>query len=165
VFFLCLEIRSSEGGENLKQPKAPKYRNKKATVDNVSFDSKDESIYYLYLVEQKQNGLIRDFELQPQYELVPAFVYQGRKRKAITYTPDFKIIHNDGHIDVVDVKSMGSATQQGELRRKLFEFKYPDILLRWVCRNLKHGDEYGWIDYDELKKIYAKNKREKKVKP
>ena len=149
----------------MKQPKAPKYRNKKVELDGLLFDSKDEAHFYTHLKEQKQDRLIQDFELQPQYELVPAFIYQGRKRKPITYTPDFKVIHNDGHIEVIDVKSMGSATQQGELRRKLFEFKYPEILLRWVCRNLKHGDEYGWIDYDELKKIYAKNKREKKKKP
>jgi len=149
----------------LKPPKSPKYRNKKVIVNEIAFDSKDESIYYLYLVEQKQNGLIQDFELQPQYELIPKFTYQNRKRQAITYTPDFKVIHNDSHIEVVDVKSMGSATQQGELRRKLFEFKHPEILLRWVCRNLKHGNEQGWVDYDELKKIYAKNKRAKKVNP
>ena len=149
----------------MKPPKAPKYRNKKVIVDNVSFDSKDEAFFYGYLVEQKQGGLIQEFELQPQYELIPKFTYQNRKRQAITYTPDFKVIHNDGHIEVVDVKSMGSATQQGELRRKLFEFKHPEILLRWVCRNLKHGNEQGWVDYDELKKIYAKNKRAKKVNP
>lgn len=147
----------------MKQTKTPKYRNKKVSVGNVLFDSKDEAFFYGYLVGLKQNGLIRDFELQPQYELVPAFTYQGKKRKPITYTPDFKVIQYDGHIEAVDVKSMGSATQQGELRRKLFEFKFPDIPLRWVCRNLKHGNEHGWIDYDELKKIYAKNKREKKV--
>lgn len=138
-----------------------KYRNKKITIDNIEFDSKDESLYYLLLKSQKQADLIKDFELQPKYELVPKFEYQGKKRQAITYTPDFNIFHHDNSVTAVDVKSIGTATQQGEIRRKLFEFKYPHVKLIWVCRNLKHGDQDGWILYEDLKKIYAKNKKER----
>lgn len=139
-----------------------KYNNKKVTIDGITFDSKDESLYYLMLKSQKETGWIKDFELQPKYELVPKFEYQGKKRQAITYSPDFNIIHHDNSITAVDVKSMGTATQQGELRRKMFEFKYPNIKLVWVCRNLKHGDNDGWVLYEDLKKIYAKNKKERK---
>jgi hypothetical protein len=85
----------------------------------------------------------------------------GENRRAITYAPDFKIINSDGSIHVIDVKSMGTATQQGELRRKLFEYKYPELELMWVCRNLKHGDVDGWIKYEDLKKIYRDAKKNK----
>ncbi len=139
-----------------------KYGNKKVTVDGITFDSKDESIYYLLLKSQKEADLIKDFEIQPKYELIPKFEYQGKKRQAITYTPDFNVIHHDNSITAIDVKSMGTATQQGEIRRKLFEYRYPKINLVWVCRNLKHGDKDGWILYEDLKKIYRENKKRKK---
>lgn len=139
-----------------------KYHNKKVEVDGHVFDSRDESLYYLLLKSQKEAGFIKDFELQPKYELVPKFEYQGKKRRAITYTPDYNIIHFDNSITAVDVKSIGTATQQGTLRRKLFEYRYPNIELVWVCRNLKHGDKDGWIRYENLKKIYRDNKKKKK---
>ena len=138
-----------------------KYKNKKVDIDGITFDSRDESLYYLLLKSQKDADLIKDFELQPKYELLPKFEYQGKKRRAITYTPDFNIIHHDNSITAVDVKSMGTATQQGEIRRKLFEYRFPDIKLIWVCRNLKHGDKDGWILFEDLKKIYRDNKKEK----
>lgn len=139
-----------------------KYNNKKVIIDDIEFDSKDESIYYLLLKQQKESGLIKDFQLQPKYELVPKFEYRGKKRQAVTYTPDFNVIHLDDSITAVDVKSIGTATQQGELRRKLFEYRFPNINLIWVCRNLKHGDTEGWILYEDLKKIYRDNKKKKK---
>lgn len=147
---------------NSEKKTKSKYKNKKIVVDGIEFDSKDESIYYLLLKQQKENGLIKDFEIQPKYELVPKFEYQGKKRQAITYTPDFNIIHFDDSITAVDVKSIGTATQQGELRRKLFEYRFPNVKLIWVCRNLTHGDKDGWLLYEELKKIYSENKKKKK---
>lgn len=140
-----------------------KYNNKKVIINEIKFDSRDESLYYLLLKSQKENGLIKDFILQPKYELIPKFEYFGHKRQAMTYTPDFNVIHLDDSMTAVDVKSIGTATQQGELRRKLFEYRYPDIELIWVCRNLKHGDKEGWILYEDLKKIYRDNKKKKKV--
>lgn len=136
-----------------------KYKNKKVEIDGIKFDSKDESLFYLYLKAEKKIGTIKDFELQPKYELIPKFTYRGEVRRAITYTPDFKVISWDNVTVAVDVKSMGTATQQGELRKKLFEYKYPDIKLMWVCRNLKHGNMDGWIEYEDLKRIYRENKK------
>ena len=48
-------------------------------------------------------------------------------------------------------------TQQGELRIKLLNYYYQDLKLSIVARNLKYGDEYGFIDFYELKKVRAKN--------
>ena len=42
---------------------------------------------------------------------------------------------------------------------KMFEHRYPDIPLLWVCYSKIDG---GWIDYDELQKARAKRKKEKK---
>lgn len=127
-----------------------KYNSQKVAIDSFLFDSKDEGMYYLYLKKQVEQGKIQKFVCQPKYELIPKFAKDGVKYRAMTYTPDFEITHNDGTIECVDIK--GFSTQQGEIRRKLFDFRYPNVKLTWVSRSLKYGDENGWIEYDELKK-------------
>ena len=57
-----------------------KYNNKKVIIDEIIPDSRDESLYYLLLKSQKENGLIKDFILQPKYELLPKFEYFGQKK-------------------------------------------------------------------------------------
>lgn len=141
-----------------------KYGAKKITVDGYEFDSKDEARYYEHLLKRKAKGEILNFELQPKFTLIESFKYFGKARRATTYAPDFRVYHLDGTEELIDVKSLGSATQQGELRRKMFENKYRDIKLTWVCRNLKHGNENGWIEYDDLKKVLRENKKRKEKK-
>ena len=127
-----------------------KYNNNRITVDGIRFDSKDEARYYELLKEKKAAGLIVNYELQPQYILQPAFKYNSKMIRAITYTADFLIYHLDGTEEVVDIKGM--ETQAGILRRKMFWYRYPELKLTWLSRSLKYGDADGWIDYDELKK-------------
>ena len=127
-----------------------KYNNNKITVDQIRFDSQEESRFYELLKRMKANGEILNFELQPKYLLQPAFKYNGKTVRAITYTADFLIYHNDGTEEVVDIKGM--ETQQGLMRRKMFWYKYPDLKLTWLSRSIKYGDENGWIEYDALKR-------------
>jgi hypothetical protein len=126
-----------------------KYNSKKCQWDGYDFDSKDEMLYYLLLKQRLADGEIAKLILQPKYELVPKFEKNGVKSRAMCYSPDFEIWHHDGTIEVIDVKGM--ATQQGDMRRKLFDFYYPNIKLTWISRSIKYG-ENGWIEYDELKK-------------
>ncbi|MCY6957940.1 DUF1064 domain-containing protein [Clostridium brassicae] len=133
-----------------------KYGAEKITVDGITFDSKDEAKYYLYLKELKAKGKILNFELQPKYELQPSFKKNGKTYRAITYAPDFLIYHLDGTEELIDIKGM--STQQGEMRRKMFDYKYPDLKLTWVARSLKYS-ETGWIEYDKLNKIRRENKK------
>ena len=131
-------------------------RDSKTVVDGITFDSKDEAKYYEALKIRRYRGEIQNFELQPKFTLVEGFKKNGKTYRAITYTPDFTIYHNDGSVEYVDVKGM--TTQQGELRIKLFNHFYRDLRLSIVARNLKYGDEYGFIDYYELKKIRSTNR-------
>ena len=141
-----------------------KYKNKKVEIDGIKFDSKDESQYYLYLKKQKEDGKIKDFGLQQKFVLQDSFIKDGKKYREITYKPDFAIFHNDGSVEYVDVKSLGSATQQGELRRKMWDFRYRNEKLTWICRNIKHATIDGqWILYEDLKKIYKQNKKSKAI--
>jgi len=136
-----------------------KYNNKKIVIDGIEFDSKDEGMFYKYLLDLKAKSKIINFELQPKYELIHSFKYFGKIRRAITYTPDFLIYNLDGTEELIDIK--GFSTQQGEMRRKLFEYKYPDIKLKWIARNKKWGLD-GWIDYDLLKKKRKEAKKNRK---
>lgn len=128
-----------------------KYGAKKIVVDGITFDSKDEAKYYEHLKKIKAKEEILNFELQPKYEVQPKFSKNNKKFLPVHYVADFLIYHNDGSQQVVDVKGM--ATETALLKRKLFEYKYPKLKLTWIVRNLTHGNEHGWIDYDELKKI------------
>lgn len=136
-----------------------KYNNKKVTIDGIKFDSKEEALYYLYLKEEKQRGNVLDFTLQPKITLIPGYKKYGKNVRAMTYKPDFWIKYADGREEYIDVKGM--ATQASEMRRKLFDYFHQDKTLRWVQRSLKYS-ETEWIDYDELKKIRANNKKQKK---
>lgn len=134
-----------------------KYGAKKITIDGYAFDSKDEGRYYEYLKRLKAKGKILNFELQPKYELQPGFKKNGKTYRAITYAPDFLIYHLDGSEELIDVKGM--STQQGEMRRKMFDYKYPDLKLTWIASSYKFGDKDGWIEYEELQKKRRENKK------
>lgn len=137
-----------------------KYNNKKTVVDDIVFDSRDESLYYEALKNMKEKGLIKDFELQPKYLLQEGFVKNGKKYRAITYIADFKVINNNNSFYVVDIKGM--LTTEFKIKMKLFNYKYPDIELKLISRSIKFGNEYGFIDYYELQKIRKENRRNKK---
>ena len=134
-----------------------KYGNKKVEVDGIKFDSKHEAEYYLHLKKLKEECKIKDFRLQQKFELQPSFKKYGKTHRAITYTVDFAIYHNNGEVEYIDVKGM--ETQQGIMRKKMFDYLYPETL-KWVQKSIKYGDEYGWIEYEELKK---KRKEAKKT--
>ena len=136
-----------------------KYNNKKAVVDGIVFDSRDESLYYQALKDLKSKGSIKDYELQPKFLLQESFVKNDKKYRAINYIADFKVINNDGSFYIVDVKGM--LTTEFKIKMKLFNYKYPDIELKLISRSLKYGNEYGFIDYYELQKIRKQNKKEK----
>lgn len=139
-----------------------KYKNKEVFVDGIKFDSKHESEYYILLKKEKEEGKIKDFELQKKFELQPAFKKYGKSFRAITYTVDFSIYYFDGKVEHIDTKGM--PTQASEMRRKMFDYLYPNLKLTWLQKSIKHGDENGWIEYDKLKKIRSLAKKEKKKK-
>lgn len=60
-----------------------KYNAKKTVVDGIWFDSLVESLYYLYVKDLKEKGELKDFKLQPAYELQPKYKYKGLTRYAI----------------------------------------------------------------------------------
>jgi len=106
-----------------------KYKNKKPEVDGIVFDSKKEAAYYINLKILREAGKIKDFHLQPVFELLESKkdLVTGR---GIYYRADFKVINNDGSEEVIDVK--GYKTYAYKLKKKLFLAKYPDLNFREI---------------------------------
>lgn len=109
-----------------------KYNNVKTVIDGITFASKKEAKYYAELKIRKQAGLIKDFEVQPSYLLQPSYKNpDGKTIRAIHYVADFKVVHNDGTIDVIDVKG-AILTEVFKIKRKMLEFQNPGMAIKIV---------------------------------
>lgn len=97
----------------------------KRTVDGIVFDSMREAARYVELKALKRLGIISELELQPEYELIPAFKYRGKRERSIKYRADFRYRDENGAEIVEDVK--GHKTDVYKLKRKMLLHKYPDI--------------------------------------
>lgn len=136
-----------------------KYGAKQTEIDGIVFDSKLESRYYIFLKEKKKNKEIKDFELQPKFLLQGAFTRKdGKKILPIHYIADFKVMHNNGEIEIVDVK--GVETSDFKIKKKMFWFCFPNLDLSIITYVRKRG---GWIsvEYNEKCKKEEKKKGEK----
>lgn len=96
------------------------------TVDGITFDSKAEARRYSELRMMERAGAITDLELQPEFEIIPAFEYRGKKERGVKYRADFRYCEN-GQVVVEDVK--GHRTEVYRIKRKLFlsQRKYIDF--------------------------------------
>lgn len=149
--------------------KMGKIKHKITEVDGITFHSKMESEYYLYLKELREQGVVKSFELQPEFILQDKFIvvdgeviegsdprFNSIKRKtkaptvqAIKYISDFKVEYADGTVVIVDTK--GQETADFKLKKKMFIYKYPHLKLDVIIKD-KEGN---WIPYD----VYQKEKR------
>ena len=128
-----------------------KYNSKKIEYLGNQFDSKMEMDYFIYLLGDES---VDKIDLQPTFQLQEPFIKYGKRHRAVTYTPDFEVTFKDGTVELIDIK--GFSTQQGDMRRKMFDYHYPNLTLKWITYVKKHG---GWVETDELKKIRKENKK------
>lgn len=112
-----------------------KYRNKKTEVDGIVFDSKMESNYYRYLLDEKEKGRVVSIALQPSFELIPRFLHNGCVIRKMVYKADFLVVYSDESCVVIDVK--GVKTQVFNLKKKLFHYRYPNLKLVLVRQSGK----------------------------
>jgi hypothetical protein len=110
--------------------KPSKYNAVRTTVGEVTFASKAEARRYAELRKMEQTGAISDLELQPRYELQPAFRDgDGVRHRPIFYVADFQYWEK-GRIVSEDVKGM--ATDVYLLKIKIAKHAYPHIRFREV---------------------------------
>lgn len=111
---------------NIATPKESKYHAQKVEIDGKKFDSKHESRDYLKLKSMEDSGIISNLQTQVSFELQPKYTTKdGRNIRAITYRADF-VYERDGQTYVQDSKGM--RTDVYKLKRKMFEYRYPDII-------------------------------------
>ena len=94
-----------------------KFGNKKVTIDKITFDSKMECEYYLYLKDQLKLERIKDLKLQVEFP----FTIGGKK--IFKYIADF--VYYDvatSRIIIVDVK--GYKTDVYRIKKKIIEAHY-----------------------------------------
>lgn len=111
--------------------KYQKYKNQKATIDGVFFDSKKEARRYAELKMLQKAGEIQNLELQKPFELIPAqyenyarYGENGKRlkdgkrcvEKSCVYKADFVYTEN-GNLVVEDTKGM--RTKDYIIKRKL----------------------------------------------
>jgi len=141
--------------ENYKKTAKPYY-------EGEQYDSMDEIHYLMHLQKLKASGEILNYERGEKCILIPKFVdNSGKTILPITYTPDFLIYHLDGSLEYIEIK--GYMMEDAALKVKLFKYSLLGTGIRFtiLTRNLKHGDESGFIEYDKLKKIRSANRRAK----
>ena len=111
-----------------------KYHNKKTFIDGIKFDSKLEAERYEQLKMMECAGVIRDLELQPEYELIPLFRKNGKTWRKTVYKADFRYILSENDKTIIeDVKgSTAVITDVFSLKKKLFEYKYPKLSIKIV---------------------------------
>ena len=110
---------------------AMKYHNKTAKQDGYVFDSKAEKKRYQDLSLMEKAGIIHDLRLQPEYELIPRFKKGNKTYRKTVYIADFEYKQN-GKTIVEDVK--GYKTEVYKLKKKMFEYKYPDLTIKEVTK-------------------------------
>ena len=131
------------------------HNSKKVVIDWITFDSKVEWDYYLYVKMLYSNWTILNYELQPNYILQDRFEKDWVKYTCVKYIADFYIEFYTRHKIVVDIKWL--ATETSKLKRKMFNFKYRDIELHWVQRYKNER-----VEYDENQKRIRNNKKDLK---
>lgn len=105
-----------------------KYHNKRTTVDGITFDSKKEARRYVELKMLEKCGAISQLVLQPRFELQESFKKSGKAHRKIEYVADFMYRDNKKSVTVIeDIKGM--RTDVYKLKKKLFEYKYPNLTI------------------------------------
>ena len=102
-----------------------KYGNKKVKVDNIIFDSKKEARRYAELKMLIRCGEIDNLILQPQFELIPSFRKNGKTYRKTVYKADFSYYDRQKQKTIIE-DTKGYRTELYRLKKKLFEYKYPD---------------------------------------
>lgn len=110
--------------------KRSKYGARKTTIDGITFDSQHEAKYYQQLTLLQRAGEVKQFELQPVYELQPGYKRGKKKIQPITYKADFLVTYKDGRQEIIDCKGM--KTEVYRIKKKMFEYKYPDLEIKEV---------------------------------
>lgn len=115
-----------------------KYGSRKCKDSGFNFDSAVERDRYRHLALLEKSGVIENLELQPVYELHPAFERNGTKYRREVYKPDFR--YRQGGTSIVEDVKGGVLTDLYKSKLKRLLSKEPDILFFEVYRKNKRWE-------------------------
>lgn len=102
-----------------------KYGAKKTMVGDRTYDSKKEARRAQTLKNMQDMGLISGLKEQQRFVLQEGYINnKGKKIRPIEYVADF-VYTQDGRQVVEDCKGM--KTDVYKIKKKIFEFKYPEF--------------------------------------
>ena len=122
--------------DNIVKKKAgetKKYFNKKTIIDGITFASKLEAKRYTELKLLEQQGIIKDLKLQPTYDLIPSFKKDNKTYRKSTYKADFSYFDIENNKIVIE-DTKGFKTPVYMLKKKLFEYNYPNLTIKEIRR-------------------------------
>lgn len=111
--------------EALKKHEPPKYRNRKITTDEGTFDSMKEFHRWQQLKLLQRAGEIKLLRRQVKYTLIPPQEVDGRVvERPVEYIADFVYHDKNGNFVVEDAKSPATRTPVYVIKRKLMLYKH-----------------------------------------
>lgn len=106
-----------------KEPKPPKYRNRKCSWRGIDFPSERERDRYIQLWHDQKDGKISGLQTQVKFVLIPPQKIDGKLvERGCSYVADFVYKDPEGRIIVEDTK--GFRTREYVIKRKLMLEKY-----------------------------------------
>jgi hypothetical protein len=97
---------SLKDGKVVNKTKSSKFNNVKSEIDGHIFDSNKEAEFYGSLKLKKKAGLIKDFKIQVQYDILVNNIHIAY------YYLDFQIENNDGSFEYIDIKGKDKKTNK-----------------------------------------------------
>ena len=130
--FIKRQKKNGKAASIPEPPRPSKYHNKKSTYydpdlnESLAFDSLKELDYYFILKDRLKRGEITDLRRQVSIIIQPAFDFNGKRIREITYRADFMYIDKkDGLPHIIDVKGM--RTDVYKLKKKLLLYQGYEI--------------------------------------
>ena len=110
-----------------------KYKNQKVIFDGIEFDSILERNRYLELKLLEKAKEIKDIRRQVIFELQPSYKKNNKTIRAINYVADFVYYDLKKNKTIIE-DTKGFRTEIFKLKKKMFEYKYPDLEIKEVRR-------------------------------
>ena len=134
-----------------------KYNNKKVEVNGIKFPSKLEAEYYLFLLEQQKQGIVKSFDMQVPFILLDGYELGERKVQPIKIVLDFVVEYADGRVECHDTK--GQVKPMDIVKKKLFESRYSEELI-FIGKSIIDG---GFVQKKKKKKGRKERKKLKDI--
>ena len=106
-----------------------KYGAKKTVYKGITYDSKWEAQRAYELDILQRGGQIKNLEHQKRFILQDGYVNnKGQKIRPISYIADFVYQSKSGQWYCEDTKSPATKTELYRVKKKMFEYKYPEYI-------------------------------------